>query len=118
MPDFYYYQRCGTCRKAMKWLDNHHIEYTPHDLVKNPPSAAQLEKWMKMADLPQKRFFNTSGQHYRQQGLKDKVNEMSCTEACTVLSNDGMLIKRPIMVDGTRITVGFKEAEYEEVWNN
>lgn len=113
MPDFYYYPRCGTCRKAIKWLDEHHIQYTPHDLVKNPPSAAQLEKWMKMTDLPQKRFFNTSGQHYRQQGLKDKVNEMSCTEACTVLSNDGM----PIMVDEKRITVGFKEAEYEEVWN-
>lgn len=114
MYTFYWYPKCTTCKKAKAWLDNQHVTYELIDLVEQPPSAKQFAQWMEQSKLPVRRFFNTSGGHYREQGLKDCVNDFSITEASERLSKDGMLIKRPILVkDGQFIANGFKESEYE-----
>lgn len=118
MPTFYCYSRCSTCKKAEKWLKEKGVDYDKVDLVETPPSKDQFVKWLSQNKDKRgvRRFFNTSGQHYREQGLKDKVGTMSIDEAATLLSSDGKLIKRPLMVDGDTLTVGFKEDVYEETW--
>lgn len=113
---FYWYPKCGTCRKAKKWLDDNGIEYEDVHIVENPPSRAELEELYKKSGLEIKKFFNTSGMKYRELGLKDKVKTASDEELLDVLSTDGMLIKRPLLTDGAKVTVGFKEEDYEKNW--
>ncbi|WP_347862456.1 arsenate reductase family protein [Salimicrobium sp. PL1-032A] len=116
MLRFYWYPKCGTCRNAKKWLDEHKVEYEAIDLVETPPSEDELLTMMKASDLPSKRFFNSSGKKYRELGLKDKVGDMSLEEQANVLASDGMLIKRPLATDGRDVTAGFKQDEYEAKW--
>ena len=113
---FYWYPKCGTCRNAKKWLDQHEVAYNEVHIVENPPSSAELAEMIKNSGLDIKKFFNTSGQKYRELGLKDKIKSASESELLELLSSDGMLIKRPLMTDGTKVTVGFKEDEYSKVW--
>ncbi|MCM3585078.1 arsenate reductase family protein [Mesobacillus maritimus] len=113
---FYWYPKCGTCRNAKKWLDAKGIEYKEVHIVDNPPSRDELEQLYKQSGLELKKFFNTSGQKYRELGLKDKVKTASETELLDLLASDGMLIKRPLLTDGSKVTVGFKEPEYEATW--
>lgn len=113
---FYWYPKCGTCRKAKKWLDEHGLEYEEVHIAENPPSRTDLEKLYQNSGLDIKKFFNTSGMKYRELGLKDKVKTMSDDELLDVLSTDGMLIKRPILSDGQRVTVGFNDENYEKTW--
>lgn len=113
---FYWYPKCGTCRKAKKWLDEQQISYEDIHIVENPPSREKLEEIYKNSGLELKKFFNTSGQKYRELGLKDKVKTASEDELLDLLSTDGMLIKRPLTTDGVKVTVGFKEDEFEKVW--
>ncbi|TES52413.1 arsenate reductase family protein [Halalkalibacterium halodurans] len=113
---FYQYPKCGTCQKAKKWLDQHGIEVNSVHIVEHPPSKEELKRLYEQSDLELKKFFNTSGKKYRELGLKDKVKEASEDELLETLASDGMLIKRPILTDGDKVTVGFKEAEYEETW--
>jgi arsenate reductase len=110
---FVEYPRCSTCRKAKKWLDEHDIEYEDRDIVKDNPQYEELKEWYNQGDLPLKRFFNTSGKIYREKKLKDKLPQMSEDEQLELLATDGMLVKRPILIDGDRVLVGFKEAEWE-----
>ncbi len=113
---FVCYPRCSTCKKAQKWLDDHQIPYELRDIKENNPSAEELAAWQKKSGKEVKKFFNTSGQLYRSMGLKDKVKEMSDREMFDLLATDGMLVKRPILVDESgegRAFVGFREAEYE-----
>lgn len=118
MIKFYGYKRCSTSRKAQKWLDEHNVKYEFQDLVEEPPKKTDLIKWMssKHQDRGLRYFFNTSGQHYRQQGLKDKIQNMTIEEAADMMSKDGKLIKRPLVVDGDKLTCGFKEDIYKETW--
>lgn len=116
MKKFYCYSKCSTCKKAQKWLDQNNVQYEMQDLVDDPPKVEELEKWISSSDKKLRYFFNTSGQHYRQLGLKDKVDNMSVSEAAKLLSSDGKLIKRPLMVENKVITCGFKEDIYEQVW--
>ena len=117
MKKFYGYKRCSTSRKAQKWLDEHGVEYEFQDLVAKPPAKADLVKWLtKYQDRGLRYFFNTSGQHYRQLGLKDKIKDMTIAEAADIMAKDGKLNKRPLLVDNDRLTCGFKEAVYEETW--
>ena len=116
MTMFYCYSRCSTCKKAQKWLDEHQVQYGQQDLVEQPPTKAQFVDWLTNSGHPIKYFFNTSGQHYREQKLKDRVNDLTIDEAATLLSSDGKLIKRPLMVDGQQLTCGFKTDVYEETW--
>ena len=111
---FLNYPKCSTCRKAKKWLDEHDIEYESRNIVEDNPTALEIEEWFRQSDLPLKRFFNTSGMKYRELKLKDKLPDMSEEEQFQLLSTDGMLVKRPIIVDDNCILVGFKQAEWEE----
>ena len=107
------YPRCGTCKKAVKWLEDNSIEYKYRDIKLDNPSEEELRKWHAISGLPLRRFFNTSGLLYREMKLKDKLPEMSEDEMFSLLASDGLLVKRPIAVADDKVLVGFKEAEWE-----
>ena len=113
---FYWYPKCGTCRNAKKWLDAHQLSYEAVHIVEHPPSREQLQDLYQKSGLELKKFFNTSGMKYRELGIKDKMKSATDEELLDLLASDGMLIKRPILTDGERVTVGFKEEEYEKMW--
>ncbi|WP_227397174.1 arsenate reductase family protein [Jeotgalibacillus aurantiacus] len=113
---FYTYPKCGTCRKAKKWLDENEVNYSEIHLVESPPSKETLKDLHEKSGVELKKFFNTSGMKYRELGLKDKLPTMSDDEKLELLASDGMLIKRPLTTDGKHVTVGFKEPEFEENW--
>ena len=112
---FVHYPKCSTCKKAKAFLDERGVAYDERHIVEENPTFDELKKWYEMSDYPLKRFFNTSGMRYREMGLKDKLAHMSEEEQLELLSTDGMLVKRPILVDGDRVRVGFKEKEWEEM---
>ena len=111
---FVNYPKCSTCRKAKKWLDEQNIEYESRHIIEDNPTSEELRKWWEISDLPLKRFFNTSGMKYRDLKLKDKLPDMSEDEQLDLLSTDGMLVKRPILVNEDIVLVGFKVKEWEE----
>ncbi|MBQ1474421.1 MAG: arsenate reductase family protein [Ruminococcus sp.] len=111
---FVCYPRCSTCKKAQKWLDEKGISYTYRDIKEDNPSLDELKAWYEKSGLDIKRFFNTSGQLYKSMALKDKLPSMSVEEKLTLLSTDGMLVKRPILIDGDTVLVGFKEQEWAD----
>lgn len=111
---FICYPKCSTCQKAKKWLDEHNIKYTERHIAEENPSYDELKDWHEKSGLPLKRFFNTSGLVYRDLQLKDKLPSMSEEEQLELLAGNGMLVKRPLAVDGETVLVGFKEAEWTE----
>lgn len=113
---FYWYPKCGTCQKAKKWLDEQDIAYTSIHIVDDPPSKEQLLDWIGKSGLPPKKFFNTSGKKYRELNLKERVKNLDTDEMAEILASDGMLIKRPIVTDGKKVTVGFKEENFQKEW--
>jgi arsenate reductase len=112
----YGYSKCGTCRKAVKWLRDHGHELQEIPIFDKPPTAAQLEKLIAKSGLDVRKFFNTSGEVYKEMNLKDRLPAMSRDEMIELLASNGRLIKRPIVTDGKRVTVGFKEETFAEVW--
>ncbi len=108
------YPKCTTCKKAIKWLNEHEVEFTDRHIVEDNPTAEELKEWHERSGLPLKRFFNTSGQIYRQNNIKDQLPNMSDEEQYALLATNGMLVKRPIIVGDDFVLVGFKEKEYEE----
>ncbi|MGM9925049.1 MAG: arsenate reductase family protein [Bacillus sp. (in: firmicutes)] len=113
---FYSYPKCGTCRNAKKWLETNGLAFQEIHIVENPPSVAELQDLHAKSGLELKKFFNTSGRKYRELGLKDRLKTASEDEMFELLASDGMLIKRPIVTDGTKVTVGFKEEQFEQMW--
>ncbi|MBS4173965.1 arsenate reductase family protein [Bacillus sp. FJAT-49736] len=113
---FYWYPNCGTCRKAKKWLEDHKLSFDAVHIVESPPSRQEIEKLYRLSGLDLKKFFNTSGQKYRELGIKDKMKDASDEELLDILASDGMLIKRPLVTDGEKVTVGFKEEEFSQKW--
>jgi arsenate reductase len=111
----YCYSKCSTCRKALKWLDDHGVKYQAVDLKEKAPDEKTLRSYHKKSGLPLKRFFNTSGMLYRELELAKKLPDMSEDEQFKLLASDGMLVKRPMLVDGDKVLVGFKEAEWETI---
>ena len=111
---FIQYPKCSTCQKAKKWLDGHQIKYTDRHIVEDNPTYDELKEWYGKSGLPLKKFFNTSGMLYKEMQLKDKLGAMSEEEQLRLLATNGMLVKRPIIVDGATVLTGFKEAEWEE----
>ena len=109
---FVCYPRCSTCKKAQKWLDEKGITYTFRDIKEDNPSADELKVWVEKSGLSIKRFFNTSGLLYKSMALKDKLPAMSEEEKLSLLSADGMLVKRPLLIGDDIILVGFKEKEW------
>lgn len=113
---FIQYPKCTTCKKAQKWLDENGINYNTIHIVEERPSKEQIKSYWELSGLPLKKFFNTSGMKYKSLGLKDKLSSMSEDEQLELLASDGMLVKRPIVTDGKKITLGFKESEFAERW--
>jgi len=111
---FICYSKCGTCKKAEKWLDEKGIKYEKRDIKEDNPSAEELERFTALSALPLKKLFNTSGLLYKSMELKDKLPDMSDEDKIQLLSTDGMLVKRPILVLENKVLVGFKEEEWEK----
>ncbi|RKN72943.1 arsenate reductase family protein [Paenibacillus ginsengarvi] len=113
----YLYPKCGTCRDAMKSLERKGVK--PDEVVnifETPPSEERLAEMIAKSGLPLKKFFNTSGEVYKEMQLKDKLPGMNEQDMIKLLASNGRLIKRPIVYDGQKVTVGYKEEEYERVW--
>ncbi|MBP5271392.1 MAG: arsenate reductase family protein, partial [Clostridia bacterium] len=105
------YPRCGTCKKAEKWLKENGVAYDYRDISVENPSEKELRDWAAKSGLPLKKFFNTSGQLYREQQLSQKLPNMSEDEMFALLASNGMLVKRPIaLTDDGKVLVGFREA--------
>lgn len=111
---FIQYQKCSTCKKAEKWLEEHAVSYEDRPIKERRPSREELAEWHRRSGLPLKRFFNTSGKLYKELQLKDKLPAMPEEEQLELLAADGMLVKRPLLVGEDFVLVGFKEAEWEE----
>ena len=111
---FIEYSKCTTCQKAKKWLDENGICYTDRNIKEERPTYTELAEWYRKSGLPLKRFFNTSGLLYKSMGLKDKLPDMAREEQLQLLATDGMLVKRPIVVDRDTVLVGFKPAEWAQ----
>lgn len=116
---FIEYPKCSTCKKAKKWLEDHGVSFEDRYIVEQNPTAAELKAWHEKADFPIRRFFNTSGMLYREQGIKAKLDaDMPDDEMFELLATNGMLVKRPLLIiDGKPLTPGFKEAEWAEKLN-
>ena len=110
---FVCYDKCGTCKKAEKYLLDKGITLEKRDIKNDKPSLEELTAWYKASGLPLKRFYNTSGKLYKELNLKDKIPTMSEEEQLALLASDGMLVKRPIVVDGEVVIIGSKQVEYE-----
>ena len=113
MIKFICYPKCTTCQRAKKWLEDNNIEYELRDIKLDNPTLKELTEWYKNSGLPLKKFFNTSGLLYKSMQLKDKLADMTEEEQIKLLSTDGMLVKRPILVTENTVLVGFKEKDYE-----
>lgn len=114
MIKVYCYPRCTTCKKAVKWLEENGIDYEYKHIVEETPSKEDIKKYYKESGLPLKRFFNTSGNAYKELNLKEKLAEMSEDEQFELLASNGMVLKRPLLVGKDFVLVGFKEAEWIE----
>ena len=111
---FIEYPKCTTCKRAKKWLDDHGIEYTDRHIKDDNPTYEELDRWQSDSGIELKKLFNTSGMLYRSMELKDKLPQMSREEMLTLLASDGMLVKRPLIIDGARVIAGFREKQWEE----
>jgi len=111
---FIEYPKCSTCQKAKKWLTANGVDFEDRHMVEHHPTKEELSSWIARSGLPMKKFFNTSGQLYRQLGLKDKLPAMSGEEQLELLASNGMLVKRPLLVADDFVLVGFQEKEWEQ----
>jgi len=116
MIKFYGYKKCGTCRKAEKFLQNAGLVYEYIDITENPPSADELAVIARCADTPLNKFFNTSGLQYRELNIKSKLPTLSSQQILAILADNGRLIKRPLVTDGKRATLGFNGEKFRAVW--
>ena len=112
---FIQYPPCSTCQKAKKWLHGHAFSYEDRHIKEDPPTYEELKSWYQQSGLPLKRFFNTSGLLYKSMNLKERLPGMSEEEQLRLLASDGMLVKRPIIIQGDIILTGFKEAEWDKL---
>ena len=114
MTKVYCYSRCTTCKKALKWLDDNKIEHTVIDIKEDHPDEKTLRQLHRKSGLPLKKFFNTSGQLYREMELSKKLPDMSDDDMFKLLASDGMLVKRPLLITEDKVLAGFKEADWRE----
>ena len=112
---FLNYPACGTCKKAKKWLEENNIPYNNRLIVEDNPTVDELKCWIPKSGLPVRKFFNTSGVVYKEMQLKDKLPHMSEEEQIELLSTNGKLVKRPLMVSDDTVLVGFKPEEWEKI---
>ena len=115
MLKVYCYDRCSTCKKALKWLDEKGVQFELLDIKGDHPDEASLKAFYEKSGLPLKRFFNTSGMIYREMELSKKLPDMSEEDQLKLLATDGMLVKRPLVIGDDFVLTGFKETEWEKV---
>ena len=113
---FIEYPKCSTCKKAKKWLVDNNIEFIDRNIVEDTPTEEELKKWIKDSKKDIKKFFNTSGLKYKELNLKEKLINMTDEEKIKLLSSDGMLIKRPLVINENKILTGFREEEWKETF--
>lgn len=113
---FVQYPKCSTCKKAGAWLKEREISYESRDIKENNPTADELKAWIAKSGLPTRKFFNTSGQIYRELNLKDKLDTMTDEEMIKLLASNGMLVKRPLLIGENTVCVGFKESDWEKAY--
>jgi len=118
MIKFYGYKKCSTCRKAEKALEKLDIDYKFVDITEAPPGVSTLKKIFKQSGVDIKKLFNTSGVQYRELKIKDKLPGLKEDDILKMLAANGRLIKRPLVTDGSRVTIGFKEDEFREKWKS
>ncbi len=111
----YCYAKCSTCQKAISFLEKKFIDYELRDIVKNHPDFQEMKKLINQSGLEIRNFFNTSGILYRDLNLKDKLPEMSEDKQIQVLVSNGMLIKRPLLINDNSILLGFNEKTWERL---
>ena len=111
------YPKCSTCNKLIKYLDSNNIKYTYRNIKEDNPTYDELKKWFELSKLDIKKFFNTSGLIYKDLNLKDKLNDMSIDEKLKLLSSNGMLVKRPLIIKDNNIILGFKEENIKRITN-
>lgn len=104
---FIEYPKCSTCKKAKKWLENNNVTFEDRNIVEQTPTIEELEKWIKESNQEIKKWFNTSGLKYKELNLKENLKVMSNEEKIKLLSSDGMLIKRPIIISDKVILIRF-----------
>lgn len=109
------YPKCGTCQKAEKWMKANGIEYTYRPIKDENPTKEELKSWIDKSGLPVSKFFNTSGLLYKEFNMKDKVKVLPPDELIDILSSNGMLVKRPILLAGDKVLVGFREEEWKTI---
>ena len=110
---FLCYPKCSTCQKAKAFLDANNIPYELRDIKLDNPTEEELRRWHALSGLPLKKFFNTSGLQYRALELTKKLPTMTEDEQFALLSTDGMLVKRPLLVSEDFVLTGFKQADWE-----
>ncbi|AYE34587.1 arsenate reductase family protein [Clostridium septicum] len=111
---FVEYPKCTTCKRAKKFLTDNNIEFIDRNIIENNPTKEELKEWIEKSGLPINKFFNTCGKLYREMGLKDKVKTLKEDELLDILASDGMLVKRPILVNSDKVLIGFKEENWIE----
>lgn len=114
MLTFLCYPKCTTCQRAQKWLDGNGLPYELRDIKLERPTLEELTAWHRQSGLPLKKLFNTSGLLYKSLDLKNKLPTMTEDEMLRLLSTDGMLVKRPLLIGDGFVLVGFREAEWGE----
>lgn len=115
-PTIVCYPKCGTCQKAEKWLKANGIEYTYRPIKEENPSKAELTEWIAKSGLPISKFFNTSGLLYKEYNMKDKVKTLSEDELIDILASNGLIVKRPVLIAGDKVLVGFKEEDWKSLF--
>ena len=110
------YPKCGTCQKAEKWLKTNGVEYAYRPIKEENPSKAELIEWLSKSGLPVNKFFNTSGLLYKEYNMKEKLKSLSEAELLDILASNGLIVKRPVLVTGDKVLVGFKEEEWKNLF--
>lgn len=115
-PTVLCYPKCGTCQKAEKWLKSHGIEYLYRPIKEENPTKEELKSWIEKSNLPISKFFNTSGLLYKEQHMKDKIKTLSESDLIDILASNGLMVKRPLLIAGEKVLVGFKEDEWKSLF--
>lgn len=116
--EFIEYPKCSTCKKAKKYLEEKQVLFSDRNIKENTPTVEELRRWISIFQIPINKLFNTSGMKYRELNLKDKLSSMGEEEKIQLLSTDGMLIKRPLLITNQGILIGFKEKEWNSYFSN
>ena len=115
---FIEYPKCSTCQKAKKFLEENKTTFEDRNIVTETPTYEELKEWIEQSGLPVSKFFNTSGLMYRNMNLKEELKSCSDEEKIKILSSNGMLIKRPILICGKEILLGFKQDDWKKINKN